>query len=367
MFIYILISSFLAIISQIHAETIVMKEQPKKVALIFGASGQDGNYLSEFLLSKGYEVHGVSRRNFNIQNNSPDPSKSMFWHTGNISDSGTVIKLVQTIKPDEIYNLAAQSGVKASFDLPLETAEINAVGTLHILESIKLLQSQKHIKFFQAASSELFGSAKEFPQNEKTGFHPLSPYGVSKLYSYWITINYREAYNIFGCNGILFNHESPLRSESFITRKITLAACRYKLGLQNVLYLGNLDAKRDWGYARDYVEAMWLILQQDKPEDFVIATGEEHSVRECVEIAYKEVGVVIEWHEQGLNEYGIDISTGQIIVKIDPKFYRPCEVISSLGDGSKAQKILNWKPKTSFLELIKIMVWADYEIEKARL
>ncbi|MBA3816535.1 MAG: GDP-mannose 4,6-dehydratase [Parachlamydiaceae bacterium] len=350
-----------------HAETVIEKEQPKKVALIFGASGQDGTYLTEFLLSKDYEVHGVSRKNGSVQGDGICGDNHLFLHIGDISDSSSVLKLVQSIKPDEIYNLAAQSAVKTSFDLPLETAEINAIGTLHILESIKLLQSEKNIKFFQAASSELFGSSKESSQNEKTLFYPRSPYAVSKLYSYWITTNYREAYGIFGCNGILFNHESPIRPESFITRKITLGACRYKLGAQEILYLGNLNAKRDWGYAKDYVEAMWLMLQQERPDDFVIATGETHSVRECVETAFKEVGVDIEWHEEGINEYGTDKNTGKIIVKVDPNYFRPCEVTCSLGNSAKANIILNWKPKTSFQELIKIMITSDYEKEKARL
>lgn len=367
MLLYVFLSFILTITTQIYAEKIIENEQPRKVALIFGASGQDGTYLTELLLSKNYEVHAVSRRSLNVQNSDSDDSSRFIQHIGNVSDSGTVIKLIQSIKPDEIYNLAAQSGVSTSFDLPIETAAVNAVGTLHILESIKLLRLEKRIKFFQAASSELFGSVKESPQNEKTSCHPRSPYGVSKLYSYWITINYREAYGIFGCNGILFNHESPLRPESFITRKITLAACRYKLGLQDILYLGNLDAKRDWGYAKDYVEAMWLMLQEDQPDDFIIATGEMHSVRECVEIAYKELGVNIEWHGEGLNEYGLDKDTGRIIVKIDPRFYRPCEVSFSLGNAAKAEKVLNWKPKTSFHELIKIMIKSDFEKEKTRL
>jgi GDPmannose 4,6-dehydratase len=367
MFLCFFLSCLLSVSAHMNAEAIVENEQPKKIALIFGVLGQDGSYLSELLLSKNYEVHGVSRNGPNVQSSFSEITNRVILHAGNISDSGTVIKLVQTIMPDEIYNLAAQSKVNVSFDLPIETAEVNAIGTLNILESIKKVQSKKQIKFFQAASSEVFGSAKESSQNEKTSFHPRSPYGVSKLYSYWITINYREAYGIFGCNGILFNHESPRRPESFITRKITLAACRYKLGSQDILHLGNLDGRRDWGYAKDYVEAMWLMLQQEQPDDFVIATGEEHSVRECVEIAFREVGIDINWQGKGVNEYGTDKNTGQIIVKVDPKFYRPCEANVTLGNAAKARKVLDWKPKTSFQELIKLMIQSDYEKEKEKI
>lgn len=335
-----------------------------KKAIIFGATGQDGTYLSEFLLEKGYEVHGISRRN--SSNDIFKSNPQFFFHFGDVSNSATVIKLIQAIQPDEIYNLAAQSNVKVSFDYPEETAEVNAIGTLRILEAVKLLGLEKNVKFFQAASSELYGLAPEIPQTEKTPFSPRSPYGISKLYSYWITVNYREAYGLFACNGILFNHESPLRGEAFVTRKISIAACRYKLGSQDILYLGNLDIQRDWGYAKDYVEAMWLMLQQDKADDYVIATGESHSVREFVELAFKEVGVEIEWHEKGVDEFGVDKNTGNIIVKIDPKYYRPIEGGIALGNALKAENQLRWKPKTNFPELLKIMILADFAKEKSR-
>lgn len=334
-----------------------------KKALIFGISGQDGTYLKEFLLSKNYEVHGVSR---STSSRSSDGGH-YFAHVGDVSNATTVFKLIQSIQPDEIYNLAGQSAVKASFDSPEETAKVNSIGTLQILEAIRLLGLEKKVKFFQAASSEMFGLAKECPQTEKTPFHPRSPYGVSKLYSYWITVNYREAYGIFGCNGILFNHESPHRGEGFVTRKITQGACRYKLGLQDILYLGNLEAKRDWGYAKDYVEAMWLMLQQENPDDYVVATGEMHSVRDFVESAFESLGIEIEWKGKGLDECGIDKSTGKVIVMVDPKYYRPCEIDFVQGDCSKAAKILNWKPKTKFSELLKIMVEADYRKESMAL
>lgn len=341
--------------------------QPRKKALIFGITGQDGSYLTELLLQKNYEVHGVKRRS-----SSPNTSRidqfyeevrneecRFFLHYGDLTDPTNVIALVQMTQPDEIYNLAAQSHVKVSFELPTYTADVDALGTLHILESIRLLNLTKKTKFYQASTSELYGLVQEIPQTEKTPFYPRSPYGVAKLYGYWITVNYREAYDMYTCNGILFNHESPMRAETFVTRKITLAACRYKLGLQSILYLGNLDAKRDWGFAKDYVEAMWLMLQQDKPNDFVIATGETHSVREFVELAYKELGVDIEWRGTDSEEYGIDIKTGKTIIKVDPRYYRPTEVDLLLGNSAKAEKMLQWKPKTSFKELIHIMIEAD--------
>lgn len=340
-----------------------------KKAIIFGITGQDGAYLTEFLLNKNYEVHGVIRQS-SLPNTSRLDSlihnisvfnKRLFLHYGDLTDTMSIFALVQSIQPDEIYNLAAQSHVRVSFDLPEYTAEVDALGPLRILETIKLLNLSKKIKFYQASTSELYGLVQETPQTEKTPFYPRSPYGVAKLYGFWITVNYRESYGIFACNGILFNHESPLRGEIFVTRKITLAACRHKLGLQDVLYLGNLDAKRDWGYAKDYVEAMWLILQQEKPEDYVIAAGETHSVREFVELVFKELGIEIEWHGEGVNEYGINKETGQVIVKIDPQYYRPSEVDLLLGKAEKAEKNLNWKPKTSFKELVKIMVEADYK------
>jgi GDPmannose 4,6-dehydratase len=341
---------------------------PKK-ALIFGITGQDGAYLTEFLLNKNYKVHGVIRQSSLANTARLDSfiqdsaifNQSLFLHYGDLTDSMSVFELIQRIHPDEIYNLAAQSHVRVSFDLPEYTAEVDALGTLRILETIKLLDLVKKVKFYQASTSELYGLVQETPQTEKTPFYPRSPYGVAKLYGYWITVNYRESYGIFACNGILFNHESPLRGETFVTRKITLAACRHKLGLQDVLYLGNLDAKRDWGYAKDYVEAMWRMLQQDKPDDYVIATGETHSVREFVELAFKELDIEIEWQGEGIEEQGINKETGEIIVKIDPKYYRPSEVDFLLGKAAKAEKILKWKPKTSFKELVKIMIEADYE------
>jgi GDPmannose 4,6-dehydratase len=346
---------------------------PRKKALIFGITGQDGSYLTELLLDKNYEVHGVKRRSSSPNTGRLDhlyeqyhektgaTDRKFFLHYGDLTDSASILHLVQMTQPDEIYNLAAQSHVKVSFELPLYTAEVDALGTLSILEAIRLLNLSHKTKFYQASTSELYGLVQETPQTETTPFYPRSPYGVAKLYSYWITTNYREAYNIFACNGILFNHESPLRGETFVTRKITLAACRYYLGLQDVLYLGNLDAKRDWGYAKDYVEAMWLILQQEQPEDFVIATGKTHSVREFVELAYRELGIEIEWQGEGIDECGIDQKTGKVIIRIDPAYYRPTEVDLLLGKATKAEEKLHWKPKTSLQELVKIMIQADLQ------
>lgn len=341
---------------------------PIKKAIIFGITGQDGAYLTELLLNKNYEVHGVIRPS-SVANTTrltsfiqdPSVSKRLFLHYGDLTDSVSIYDLIQRVQPDEIYNLAAQSHVRVSFDLPEYTAEVDGLGPLRILETIKLLNLSKKTKFYQASTSELYGLVQEIPQTEKTPFYPRSPYAVAKLYGYWITVNYRESYGMFACNGILFNHESPFRGETFVTRKITLAACRHKLGLQDVLYLGNLDAKRDWGYAKDYVEAMWLMLQQDKPEDYVISTGETHSVREFVELTFKELGIEVEWRGEGINEYGINKETGKTIVKIDSQHYRPSEVEFLLGKADKAEKNLKWKPKTSFKELVKIMVDADYK------
>jgi GDPmannose 4,6-dehydratase len=355
--------------SQANSQVVENPQNCSKTAVIFGITGQDGAYLTELLLEKNYEVHGVIRQS-SVPNTSrlesfiQNPSifnKRLFLHYGDLTDSMRIFEIIQSIQPDEIYNLAAQSHVRVSFDLPEYTADIDALGPLRILETIKLLALSKKVKFYQASTSELYGLVQETPQTEKTPFYPRSPYGVAKLYGYWITVNYREAHGIFACNGILFNHESPLRGEIFVTRKITLAACRYKLGLQDTLYLGNLDAKRDWGYAKDYVEAMWLILQQEKPDDYVIATGETHSVREFVECTFKELGIEIEWQGEGVNECGINKDTGQVIVKIDPQYYRPSEVDLLLGNADKAEKILKWKPKTSFKELVKIIVEADYQ------
>lgn len=347
--------------------TVPETTKPVKKAIIYGVTGQDGFYLTEFLLNKNYEVHGVKRRSSTIntqrieqfcedgQNHNPN----FYLHYGDLCDETSVVALIQKIKPDEIYNLGAQSHVQVSFELPVYTLETNAIGTLRILEAIRLLGLEKKIKFYQASTSEMFGLVQEIPQTEKTPFYPRSPYGVAKLCAHWLAINYREAYGLFACNGILFNHESPFREETFVTRKITLAACRHKYGLQDVLYIGNLDSKRDWGYAKDYVEAMWLMLQQDKPDDYVVATGVSHSVREFVELAYQAVGINIEWHGKGLEEYGIDKKTGKVIVKIDPQFYRPSEVDFLLGKADKAKSVLKWEPKTSFNELLNIMIDSD--------
>lgn len=350
------------------------QEQPSKKALIFGVTGQDGAYLTEFLLNKNYEVHGVKRKSSMLNTgrvdsfyDNPKYRKHFHLHYGDLTDASNTVHLLQSIQPDEVYNLAAQSHVKVSFELPNYTCQTNALGTLNILDGIRSLGLTLKTKFYQASTSELFGLVQEIPQSETTPFYPRSPYAVAKLYAYWATINYREAYNIFACNGILFNHESPFRGETFVTRKITQAACRYVLGLQDVLYLGNLDSKRDWGYAKDYVEAMWLMLQQDHPDDYVVATGETHSVREFVECAFKELGVDIEWHGEGSDEYGIDTKNGNTIVKVDPRYYRPTEVAYLLGNPAKAEKQLNWKPKTHFQDLLKIMIQADYELESKKL
>jgi len=343
-----------------------------KKALITGITGQDGSYLTEFLLEKGYEVHGIIRRaslinTHRIDHLYKDPhlkNVHMFLHYGDLTDSTNLIRIIQQVKPDEIYNLAAMSHVKVSFDTPEYTANADAVGTLRILEAIRLLELEKRVKFYQASTSELYGKVFETPQTEKTPFYPRSPYGVAKIYGYWITINYREAYNMYACNGILFNHESPRRGETFVTRKITLAACSIKLGLQEKLYLGNLNAKRDWGYARDYIEAMWLMLQQDEPDDFVIATGKTHSVREFVELAFKELDIDIEWTGTDVNEKGYDKKTGKCLIEVDPRYFRPTEVDLLLGDPNKAKKILGWDPKTSFKDLVGMMIKSDYELIK---
>ncbi len=352
----------------------IPSEIPCKKALIFGVTGQDGAYLTELLLNKNYEVHGVKRKSSMLNTGridkfyeDPQHSKRFHLHYGDLTDASNITLLLQSIQPDEVYNLAAQSHVKVSFELPSYTSQTNALGVLNILEGIRSLGLTHKTKFYQASTSELFGLVQEIPQSETTPFYPRSPYAVAKLYAYWATINYREAYDMFACNGILFNHESPLRGETFVTRKITQAVCRYVLGLQDVLYLGNLDSKRDWGYAKDYVEAMWLMLQQDKPDDYVIATGETHSVREFVELAFKELGVDIEWHEEGVNEYGTDTKNGNVIVKVDSRYYRPTEVEFLLGNPAKAAKKLNWTPKTKFHDLLKIMVQADYELESKKI
>lgn len=336
----------------------------RKKALIFGITGQDGYYLTEFLLQKDYEVHGVKRPSSQVRAplfEERGIKPHLYLHYGDLQDSLNILQLIKQIQPDEIYNLAAQSHVRVSFECPEYTGSVDGLGVLRILEAIRLLGLEKKVKFYQASSSEMFGKVQEIPQSEKTPFYPRSPYGIAKLYAYWTTKNYREAYGIFACNGILFNHESPMRGETFVTRKITLAVNRYKLGLQKVLQLGNLDAKRDWGYAKDYVEAMWLMLQQESPDDYIIATGESHTVREFVELAFKHVGVDIEWQGQREEEYGIDRLTGEKVVTIDPSYYRPTEVDQLQGNFAKAQKILHWQPKTTFNELLKIMMAADYQ------
>jgi GDPmannose 4,6-dehydratase len=338
-----------------------------KKALITGITGQDGAYLAEFLLEKGYVVHGIKRRSslFNtdridhIYQDPHDNDPKFILHHGDLTDSSSLIRIIQESQPDEIYNLAAQSHVAVSFEEPEYTANSDALGALRILEAIRILGLEEKTKFYQASTSELFGKVQESPQNENTPFHPRSPYAVAKLYSYWITINYREAYGIYACNGILFNHESPTRGETFVTRKITRALCRIKLGMQDKLFLGNIDAKRDWGHAKDYVEMQWLMLQQDKPEDYVISTGEQYSVREFVNEAAKQLGIEIDWNGTGINETGTDLATGKIIISIDPRYFRPTEVESLLGDSTKARKKLGWMPKISFIELVKEMVNSD--------
>ena len=343
-----------------------------KVALITGVTGQDGSFLAEFLIEKGYEVHGIIRRSssFNTARiehlyfeewvRDMKHSRALNLHYGDMTDSSSLIRIIQQIQPDEIYNLAAQSHVKVSFDVPEYTAETDATGTLRLLEAVRILGLEKKTKIYQASTSELYGLVQEIPQRETTPFYPRSPYGVAKLYGFWITKNYRESYGMFAVNGILFNHESERRGETFVTRKITLAAARIAAGEQDKLYLGNLDALRDWGYARDYVECMWLMLQHDTPEDFVIATGEQHSVREFTERAFREVGINLRWEGEGINERGIDTKTGRVLVEVDPKYFRPAEVETLLGDPAKAKKLLGWNPsKTSFEELVRIMVRHD--------
>lgn len=340
-----------------------------KVALITGITGQDGAYLAEFLLNKEYIVHGIKRRSssFNtarIDHLYKDPHErnvNFFMHYGDLTDSTNLIRIIQEVHPDEIYNLAAQSHVQVSFETPEYTANSDAIGTLRLLEAIRILGLEKKTKFYQASTSELYGKVQEIPQKETTPFYPRSPYAAAKLYAYWITINYREAYGIFACNGILFNHESPIRGETFVTRKITMAAAKIKYGMQERLYLGNLDSKRDWGFAKDYVEAMWLMLQQEKPDDYVIATGETHSVREFTELTFKELGMDVTWQGKGAEEVGIDANTGKIIVEVDPGYYRPTEVELLIGDPSKAREKLGWEPKVKMEELVKIMIRSDEE------
>ncbi len=342
-----------------------------KKALITGITGQDGSYLAELLLEKGYEVHGIIRRasTFNtkrIDHLYKDPHKKnvkLFLHYGDLTDSSNLNRILEKVKPNEIYNLAAQSHVAVSFEVPEYTAEVDGIGVLRFLDAIK--ETGIKTKFYQASTSELYGKVQEIPQAENTPFYPRSPYAVAKLYAYWIVKNYREAYNIFACNGILFNHESPRRGETFVTRKITRAVAKIKEGVQDKLYLGNLDAKRDWGYAKEYVEAMWLMLQQDKPEDYVIATNETHSVREFTELAFKHVGIFLEWKGKGINERGYDNQTGNCLVEVDPKYFRPTEVELLIGNNSKSKKDLGWEPTTKFEKLVEIMVEADMSYLKS--
>ena len=349
----------------------------KKVALISGITGQDGSFLAEFLIDKGYEVHGILRRSSSFNTGRIEhlyldewvrdmkKSRLINLHWGDMTDSSSLIRIIQAVRPDEIYNLAAQIHVKVSFDVPEYTAEADAIGTLRMLEAVRILGLEKKTKIYQASTSELFGLVQEVPQKETTPFYPRSPYGVAKQYGFWITKNYRESYGMFAVNGILFNHESERRGENFVTRKITLAASRIAQGFQDKLYLGNLDSLRDWGYAKDYVECMWLILQHETPEDFVIATGEYHTVREFCTLAFKEVGIELRWEGKGVEEKGIDVNTGRELVAVDPKYFRPAEVEQLLGDPTKAKTMLGWNPrKTSFPELVKIMVQHDMKFVK---
>lgn len=354
-----------------------MEQTKQNIALITGITGQDGSFLAEFLLEKGYEVHGIIRRSSSFNTGRIEHLYLDEWvrdmkrkrlinlHYGDMTDSSSLIRIIQEVQPTEIYNLAAQSHVKVSFDVPEYTAETDATGTLRLLEAVRILKMENHTRIYQASTSELYGKVQEVPQSETTPFYPRSPYAVAKLYGFWITKNYRESYGMYAVNGILFNHESERRGETFVTRKITLAAARIVNGLQDKLYLGNLNALRDWGYARDYVECMWMIMQQEEPEDYVIATGEYHTVREFTTLAFKRAGIELKWKGEGLDEKGIDIATGRILVEVDPKFFRPAEVEQLLGDPTKAKEKLGWNPrKTSFQELINIMVDSDLELIK---
>jgi GDPmannose 4,6-dehydratase len=342
----------------------------EKVALITGVTGQDGSYLAEFLLKKGYTVHGIKRRSSSLNTARVDSiyqdqhsgNCKFILHYGDLSDSTNLIRLIQDIQPDEIYNLGAQSHVKVSFDSPEYTADVDGLGTMRLLEAIRLLGLEKKTRIYQASTSELYGKVQEVPQTETTPFYPRSPYGVAKLYAYWITVNYRESYGIYACNGILFNHESPRRGETFVTRKITRAIARIKLGLQEKIYLGNLNALRDWGHARDYVEMMWLMLQQDEPDDYVIATGVQYSVRQFVDFAAKEAGMKIRWEGSGVNEKGYDEKTGKCIIEVDEEYFRPAEVETLLGNPAKAKEKLGWVPRTSLDELVSEMIREDLKI-----
>ena len=355
-----------------------MDNKQHKIALITGITGQDGSFLAEFLLEKGYEVHGIIRRSSSFNTGRIEHLYLDEWvrdmkqkrlvnlHYGDMTDSSSLIRIIEEVQPDEIYNLAAQSHVKVSFDVPEYTAETDAVGTLRLLEAVRILHREKVTKVYQASTSELYGKVQEVPQNENTPFYPRSPYSCAKIYGFWITKNYRESYGMYAVNGILFNHESERRGETFVTRKITIAVARIVNGLQDKLYLGNLNALRDWGYALDYVECMWLILQQDKPDDYVIATGEQHSVREFATLAFREVGIELRWEGEGLDEKGIDTATGHVLVEVDPRFFRPAEVETLLGDPTKARTLLGWNPrKTSFEDLVKKMVRSDRDLVAA--
>jgi len=354
--------------------TYIHKGDIMKKALITGITGQDGSYLAEFLLEKGYEVHGMIRRSSLINTHRIDhlykdphgKNVNFFLHYGDLTDSTNIIRLIQQIQPDEIYNLAAMSHVKVSFDTPEYTGNADGLGTLRFLEAIRLLGMEKKVKFYQASTSELYGKVVETPQKETTPFYPRSPYGVAKIYGYWITVNYREAYGIFASNGILFNHESPRRGETFVTRKITMAVANIKAGLQEKLFLGNIDSKRDWGFAKDYIEGMWMILQHKEADDFVLATGETHSVKEFVELAFKELDIDIVWKGSGVEEKGYDKKTNKCLVEIDPRYFRPTEVDLLLGDPTKAKNTIGWKPKTTFKELVSMMVKSDYDLVKTK-
>jgi GDPmannose 4,6-dehydratase len=342
----------------------------RKVALITGITGQDGAYLADLLLGKGYLVHGIKRRSSSFNSARIDhiyqdphvPDITFQLHYGDITDSTSLIRIIQAVQPDEIYNLAAQSHVQVSFETPEYTANADALGALRILEAIRILGLVRKTRFYQASTSELYGKVQETPQKETTPFYPRSPYGVAKLYAYWITVNYREAYGMHASNGILFNHESPIRGETFVTRKITRAVAGIHLGVQKTLYIGNLDSKRDWGHARDYVEGMWRILQQETPDDYVLATGEAHSVREFIELAFSKVGRIIEWKGSGVDEVGIDTASGDTLVKIDTRYFRPTEVDLLLGDPAKAQRVLGWKHSVTFLELVSDMLTSDLKV-----
>lgn len=373
---YIVVASIFLLHSGIQADQLPLIEESKvigKKALIVGITGQDGAYLAELLLKKGYEVHGVKRRSSSFNTQRIDhlfrdrhqyPGSRFYLHYGDVTDASNMIRLMQEVQPDEVYNLSAQSHVAVSFELPEYTAQVDALGPLHILEAIRVLGLTNKVKFYQASTSELYGKVMEIPQTELTPFYPRSPYGVAKLYGFWITKNYRESYGIFACNGILFNHESSKRGETFVTRKITRAVARINYGLQDALYLGNLEAQRDWGHARDYVEAMWLMLQQDEPDDFVIATGETHSVREFVEKAFAYIGVEIVWEGTGLNERGKDKQSGKTYVYVDAQYFRPAEVDLLIGDATKAKEKLGWEPKIRFEELVHDMMQNELHVVK---